>query len=45
MDVVTILVALALMFIAWKVLSGIVKYGLIAVVALAAFWYLSQGGM
>lgn len=45
MDVVTILVALALIFIAWKVLGGIVKYGLIAVIALAAFWYLSQGGM
>ena len=45
MDIVTILVALVLIFIAWKVLTGIVKFGLIAVVILAAIWFLTQGGM
>jgi hypothetical protein len=45
MDIVTILVALVLIFIAWKVLTGIIKFGLIAVVILAAIWFLTQGGM
>ena len=45
MDVVTIVVALVLIFIAWKVLSGIVKFGLIALVIAAAVWFLTQGGM
>lgn len=45
MDIVTILVALALMFIAWKVLTGLVKFGLIALLAVGAVWFLSQGGM
>ena len=45
MDIVTILVALVLIFIAWKVLSGIVKFGLIAVVVVCAIWFLTQGGV
>ena len=45
MDIVTIVVALALIFIAWKVLTGIVKFGLIALVVVAALWFLTQGGM
>lgn len=45
MDIVTILIALVLIFIAWKVLTGIVKFGLIAVVILAAIWFLTQGGI
>jgi hypothetical protein len=44
MDIVTILVALVLIFIAWKVLSGIIKFGLIAVVIVAAIYFLTQGG-
>ena len=44
MDIVTIVVALALIFIAYKVLSGIVKFGLIALVIVAAIWFLTQGG-
>jgi hypothetical protein len=44
MDIVTIVVALALIFIAYKVLSGIVKFGLIALVIVAALWFLTQGG-
>ncbi len=45
MDIVTILVALVLIFIAWKVLSGIIKFGLIAVVIVAAIFFMTQGGM
>lgn len=44
MDIVTILIALVLIFIAWKVVTGVVKYGLIAIIAVAAIWFLTQGG-
>ena len=43
MDIVTILVALVLIFIAWKMLSGMIKFGLIAVVIVAAIYFLTQG--
>lgn len=43
MDIVTIIVALVVIFIAWKVLTGIVKFGLIALVIAAAIWFLTQG--
>ena len=45
MDVVAIIVALILIFIAWKVLVGLVKFGAIALVVIAAIWFVSQGGM
>ena len=45
MDIVTIVVALVLIFIAWKVLTGIIKFGLIALVIAAAIWFLTQGAM
>lgn len=45
MDIVTVIVALVVIFIAWKVLTGIVKFGLIALVIAAAIWFLTQGGM
>ena len=44
MEIATILVVLVVCFIAWKVLTGIVKFGLIALVLLAGFYFLSQGG-
>ena len=44
MDIVTIIVALVLVFIAWKVLAGLIKFGAIAVVVVAAIWFVSQGG-
>lgn len=44
MDILTIVIALALIFIAWKVLTGIIKFGLIAVVIVAAVYFLTQGG-
>ncbi len=45
MDIVTIIGALVLMFIAWKVVKGVIKFGLIALIAIAAIYFLSQGGM
>ena len=45
MDIVTIVVALVLAFIAWKVLTGIIKIGAILVVVVLAAWFLTNGGM
>ena len=45
MDVVAVIVALILIFIAWKVLVGLVKFGAIALVVIAAIWFVAQGGM
>jgi hypothetical protein len=45
MEIGTVIVALVLIFIAWKVLTGLVKFGLIALVVVAALWFLTQGGM
>ena len=45
MEIGTIILALILIVIAYKVLSGIVKFGLIALVIVAAIWFLTQGGM
>ena len=45
MDIVTIVVALVLAFIAWKVLTGIIKIGAILAVVVLAAWFLTNGGM
>ncbi|MBL8656839.1 MAG: hypothetical protein JNJ92_05690 [Altererythrobacter sp.] len=45
MEIGTVIVALVLIFIAWKVLTGIIKFGLIALVIVAALWFLTQGGI
>ena len=44
MDIVTIIVALVLAFIAWKVLAGVLKFGAIVLIIVAAIWFASQGG-
>ncbi|WPZ04778.1 hypothetical protein T8S45_04340 [Blastomonas marina] len=44
MEIGTIIVALILIWIAWKVLMGIVKFGAIALIVVAAIYFLSQGG-
>ena len=44
MEIVTILVALVLAWIAWKVLVGLVKFGVLALIAVAAIYFLAQGG-
>ncbi len=43
MDIVTILIALVLIFVAWKVLMGLVKFGATALIVIAAVYFLSQG--
>lgn len=45
MDIVTILVALVLAFLAWKLVTGMVKFGLIAVILVAALYFVSQGSL
>ena len=45
MDILTIIIALALIFIAWKVVKGVIKFGLIALIAIAAIYFLAQGGI
>lgn len=43
MSIVTIIIALILMFIAFKVLTGILKFGAIIVIVLMAAYLFSQG--
>lgn len=45
MEIGTIIVALIVIFIAWKLLTGLIKFGLIAVVIIGAVYLLTQGGM
>ena len=45
MSVATILIALVLIFIAFKVVKGVIKFGLIALILVAAIYFLSQGGI
>ena len=45
MSIVTLVVALVGIVIAWKVLTGAIKLGVIAVIAVAALYFLSQGGL
>ncbi|RDC60046.1 hypothetical protein HME9302_01245 [Alteripontixanthobacter maritimus] len=42
MEITTIIIALVVIFIAWKVLTGIVKFALIGAVILGALYFLSQ---
>ena len=44
MSIATILIALVLAFIAWKVLAGVLKIGVIVLIIGAAIWFASQGG-
>ena len=44
MSVATVLIALVLAFIAWKVLTGVIKIGAILLIVVAAAWFASQGG-
>ena len=44
MSIATIVVALVAVFIAWKVLTGVIKLGVIALITVAAFYFLSRGG-
>ena len=45
MSIATIVIALMLIVIAWKVLMGVVKFGAIAVILLVAVYFLANGGL
>lgn len=44
MSIVTILIALALLFVAWKVITGIIKFGVMALIVIVAGYVLYNGG-
>lgn len=44
MSTATIIIALVLMFIAFKLLTGIVKFGAIALIAVIGIYLLANGG-
>ncbi len=44
MSIATIIIALILVFIAWKVLTGLLKVGAIVLVIALAVYFLAQGG-
>ena len=44
MSIATVVIALILVFIAWKVFTGLIKAGVIVLVIAAAVYFLSQGG-
>jgi hypothetical protein len=44
-SIVTIIVALVLIFLAWKVLMGVVKFGAIILIAVVAIYLLANGGL
>ncbi|WP_202390122.1 hypothetical protein [Tsuneonella aeria] len=44
MSVTTIIIALVLVFIAWKVFAGVAKFTAIVLILGAAAWFASQGG-
>jgi hypothetical protein len=44
MSIVTVVIALVAVFIAWKALTGVIKLGVIALIAIAALYFLSRGG-
>ena len=45
MDIMTVIIAIVLIFIAWKVVKGVIKFGLIALIIVAAIYFLANGGM
>jgi hypothetical protein len=45
MSIATLIVALVGIVIAWKVLTGVIKLGVIALIVVAALYFLSQGAM
>ncbi|MGX7895138.1 hypothetical protein [Tsuneonella sp. HG222] len=45
MSIATIVIALVLAFIAWKVLTGVIKIAAIVGIIALAIWFVSQGGL
>jgi hypothetical protein len=44
MTLVAILVAVALAFLAFRFIAGMVKFGVIAIIAVAVIYFLAKGG-
>ena len=45
MSIVTLIIALIAIVIAWKVLTGVIKLGVIAVIVVAGLYFFSRGAM
>ena len=45
MSIVTLIVVLVGVLIAWKVLTGVIKLGAIALIVVAGFYFLSRGAL
>jgi uncharacterized membrane protein len=43
MSIVAILVAIVLAFLAFRFITGLIKFGVLALIVVAAFYFLSQG--
>jgi hypothetical protein len=44
MSVVAIIVAVVLAFLAFRFVTGVIKFAVIAVIVIAVAWFLMQGG-
>ena len=44
MSVIAILVAVVLAFLAFKFVTGMIKFGVIAIIAVAVIYFLAKGG-
>ncbi len=45
MSIVAIIVALVLAFLAFRFVTGLIKFGVIALIIVAALYFYSQGGL
>ena len=43
MTIVAIIVAIVLAFLAFRFITGMIKFGLIAIIAIAIIWFLASG--
>jgi len=44
MSIATLVIALIAAVVAWKILSGIIKFAAIAIVIAGTLWFLNSGG-
>ena len=45
MTIAAILVAVVLAFLAFRFISGMIKFGIVALIVIAVAWFLLSGGM
>ncbi len=45
MSIVAILVAVVLAFLAFKFVTGLIKFGVLALIAIAGIYFISQGSL